>query len=581
VYIDEQDKTSSLTSKRQLRSFRCIIFFQFFLIAVFLVLISRCFYLQLNRNGHYSAICDSQNGFIVQQPQRGAILDSRARLLVASNKVNTIFVEPRRIKNPEKTAVLLAPVLKVEAREIYQNIINAKNPGFLRIKVDADFDQCENAKKIKGVNVISEWRRNYVAGRLASHVVGFTSADNRGLGGIELQYDQKLRGKEGKTFFTADISRRPIKPNPDSFRSNDGVGIILTIDSTIQEFARSELIKRFEEYEAESAMAIVAEPKTGAILAMVSIPDFDPAQVGKTDPNYFLNHAINDQFEPGSILKPIVMAIGLDTGAVNTNDTIFCEDGFYHGKGFGSIREYRYYKYGTLSMRNILVKSSNIGMAKIGQKLGKERLYNGLKLFGFGSKTGLDLAGETSGVLWPTRTWTGYSLTRIPFGQEITTTGIQIVRAYCILANGGKAVQPYLVKAVVDNDGEIVQLEKPPVGIGYVISPEVAKWIVTEALVGVVEEGTGKRAKLEKWKVFGKTGTANIAKEDEKGYSMDNYVASFVAGAPAEDPKIIVLVSIRKPNKSLGKGYAGGAVASPVAAKIIEKTLTYLEKNPY
>jgi cell division protein FtsI/penicillin-binding protein 2 len=216
-------------------------------------------------------------------------------------------------------------------------------------------------------------------------------------------------------------------------------------------------------------------------------------------------------------------------------------------------------------------------MAKVGQRLGKDKLYRGLRLFGFGKKVGIDMPGEANGLLWDTSHWTGYSVTRIPFGQEITVTAIQLVRAFCILANSGRIVRPFLVKAIVDNDGEITELKRPLPPVGYVVKPEVAEWIVRDALVGVVNEGTGKRAKLDRWQVFGKSGTANIAKSDERGYSDSDYVASFIAGAPAEDPAIVVLVSIRKPNKKLGKNYTGGVVASPVAGKIIEKTLNYLE----
>ncbi|MGD9110515.1 MAG: penicillin-binding protein 2, partial [Phycisphaerales bacterium] len=311
-----------------------------------------------------------------------------------------------------------------------------------------------------------------------------------------------------------------------------------------------------------------------------SLPDFDPNNMNG-DPNCLRNRAVSDQFEPGSMLKPIAAAIALDTGIVNTYERIFCEDGSYSGKGFGRIGEYDNHKYGNLTVREILVKSSNIGMAKIGQRLKRQKLYNGLKLFGFGKKTGIDLPGEVPALLRPPGQWTGYSETRIPFGQEITVTAIQMVRAFCVLANGGHAVTPYVVKAVVDNEGNIIKLNRPSPPVGYVIKPEVAKWLVTDALVGVVNErdngGTGWRAKLDKWQVFGKTGTANIAKSDSRGYSNRDYIASFIAGAPAENPEIVVLVSVRKPNRSLGKGYTGGAVASPVAGKIIEKTLTYLQ----
>jgi cell division protein FtsI/penicillin-binding protein 2 len=229
-------------------------------------------------------------------------------------------------------------------------------------------------------------------------------------------------------------------------------------------------------------------------------------------------------------------------------------------------------------VREILVKSSNIGMAKIGQKLGKDKLYDGLERFGFGRKTGIDLPGEAEGLLWPADKWTGYSITRIPFGQEISTTAIQLLTAFCTLANGGHPVRPFVVRATVNNKGEITKLNQPPPAVGFVVKPEVAKWIVENALVGVVNEGTGQKAKLEKWQVFGKTGTANIARSDKRGYSEDEFIASFIVGAPVEEPKVMVLVSIRRPNKHLGKGYSGGEVAAPVAARIIEKTLNYLER---
>ncbi|KPK42580.1 MAG: hypothetical protein AMJ65_07460, partial [Phycisphaerae bacterium SG8_4] len=315
--------------------------------------------------------------------------------------------------------------------------------------------------------------------------------------------------------------------------------------------------------------------RSGAILAMVSLPDFDPAKVGTTDPDNFRSRTLTDMYEPGSILKPIVTAIALDAGVVNTTEKIFCEHGDYHGEGFGRIGEYKE-GFGDLTVREILINSSNIGMAKIGQRLGKERLYEGLKLFGFGENTGIELPGEIHGWLSTPDEWTGYSVTRIPFGQEISVTAMQLIRAYCILANGGRLVSPFLVRAIVDSNGKITELKRPPPPVGYIVKSEVAKWVVGEAMVGVVNEGTGKRAQLDDWQVFGKTGTANIANSDSRGYSNRDYVASFISGAPAENPAIVVLVSIRKPNRSLGKGYTGGVVSSPVAREIIRRTLKYL-----
>jgi cell division protein FtsI/penicillin-binding protein 2 len=556
---------------------RITIFFLLLVIAAFLSLIARCFYLQYYNGSHYNDVSISQQKALVNwQSQRGSILDSRGRVLAASNRVDTIFVEPRNILDVKDISSALAEVVNIPADEICRMIIEGQNPGFVKIKSDATFDETDKARKIRGVGVQSNWQRHYPLGRLTSSIVGFTSIDNRGIEGIELKYDANLCGTSMQNIFFADVKRRPIRLKEQNGVLNDGVGIILTIDSTIQQFVRDELSKQLEAFEAESAVSVVADPKTGAILAMVSIPDYDPMNRSNEDVNNFRTRVITDWYEPGSIIKPIITAIAVDAGAINKNDVIYCENGNYHGKGFGSIKEYSD-GFGNLSVKEILVKSSNIGMAKIGQKVGRQKLYEGLKLFGFGSPTGIELPGEIGGLLRPVDEWTGYSVTRIPFGQEICVTAMQLVRGFCILANGGRLVNPYLVKAIVDNNGEIIQARHPAAPVGYLIKREVADWIVQDCLVGVVNEGTGTRAKLKKWQVFGKTGSANIALADDRGYSEDNYIASFICGAPAEDPQIVVLVSIRKPNKKLKKGYTGGVVASPVAAAIVEKTLTYLE----
>lgn len=564
-----------------MRIVRVTIFLFLLLITAFLGLAGRCFYLQYFEGGQYLDISiRQQRRLVTQKPHRGEILDCRGRVLAASNKKQMIFAEPRIIKNPENVSRKVAPILGMQSQDVFRAIVNSRNPGFAKLNGNASQEQCQGVRAIYGIGVDSQWRRVYPMGPLLAHVVGFTSIDNRGLTGLELEYDKELAGVPRQNIFLADAGRRPIVLKEHNGEYSDGVGIVLTLDATIQQFARSELLAQYRKYEAEAAIAVVAEPITGAILAMVSIPDFEPNDVRFSDPNTFRNRALSDQFEPGSIMKPIAAAIALDAGAVNTHEKIFCEHGHYSGRGFGSIGEYRQ-GFGDLTVREVLINSSNIGMAKIGQRLGKEKLYRGLRLFGFGRRTAIDLPGETEGFLRPVDEWTGYSITRIPFGAEITVTAMQMVRAFCILANGGRLVRPYVVRAVVDNDGRITKLRRQQnTGVGYVISPDVAEWIVTEALVGVVNEGTGKRAKLDKWQVFGKTGTANIAKAGERGYSDKNYVASFICGAPAEQPAVIVLVSIRKPNKSLGRGYTGGAVASPVAAKILEKTLTYLKVPP-
>ncbi|HUV62678.1 MAG TPA: penicillin-binding protein 2 [Sedimentisphaerales bacterium] len=558
-----------------MRSIRLTIFLSLLLIGSFLGLTGRCFYLQYYKADHYTQACLRQQVYTHLQPQRGAILDCRGRVLAASNKVQIIFAQPGAIEDAKTTSSELAPFVDMGAHEICKLILESRNPGFVKIKTTSDANECAAALRIHGIGVQSDGQRHYPTGRLTANLLGFASLDNRGLEGIELKYDKELRGSPAQNTFLADVQRRPIALKEQGGVLTNGVGIVLTIDSTIQQFVRDELVRQYESYEAESAVAVVAEPKTGAILAMVSLPDFDPAEAGSTDPNHFRSRAITDWYEPGSIIKPFTVAAALDAGVVNKTEKIFCENGSYSGKGFGRIGEYRR-GFGDLTVAEILINSSNIGMAKIGQRLGKDRLYAGMRLFGFGGKTGIELPGEVPGLLRPPGQWTGYSVTRIPFGQEICVTSMQLVRAFCILANGGRLVRPFMVRAVVEANGKITELNQPAPPVGYIIKPEVAEWLVKEALVRVVTEGTGKRAQLKPWQVFGKTGTANIARSDAKGYSDSEYVASFIAGAPADDPAIVVLVSVRKPNRALGKGYTGGVVAAPVAAKIIERTLNYL-----
>lgn len=561
-----------------MRSVRAAVFFLSVLIAVFILLAVRCFYLQNLRRQYFSHLSAAQQeGVIHHSPQRGVILDCRGRLLAASCQIQTVFAEPRNIKKPKSVSARVSEILDMPAHKICRTIVESKNPGYVVLKRGATEKQCEAARKIYGLGIRSEWKRNYPADSLACHVIGFTGDDNHGLAGVELRCDKDLAGSAGQTLFFADLHRRPIRAKQIASSVKDGWGVILTIDSAIQQFTKTALEKQYKNYNAESAVAVVARPKTGEILAMVSLPDFNPNNIRSAKTDCLKNRAVTDAFEPGSLLKPVTAAIAIDAGAVKKNEKIFCERGNYSGKGFGRLTEYENHSFADLTVGEIIVHSSNIGMAKIGQRTGAEKLYRGLSLFGFGQKSGIDLPGEQPGLLRTPEKWTGYSITRIPFGQEISTTAIQIIRAFCILANKGRMVRPFVVKAIVDRDGGIRQMIQPAMQVGYVVRPQLADWLVKKVLVDVVNEGTGQRAKLKHWQVFGKTGTAQMASPGTKGYLQNDYVASFVAGAPAREPQLIVLVSVIKPDLTLGKGYTGGTVAAPVAAEILRKALNYLD----
>jgi cell division protein FtsI/penicillin-binding protein 2 len=542
----------------------------------------RLYYLQIRKSAYYTETSRRQQNLTITQPaQRGAIFDCRGNILAASNTADEVFIEPRRIPNPDdikENATTLQNILHLPGPEICRMVYESKNPGYVKIQSGIDSEQRKAIYKanLPGIGIQNQWLRYYPMGTLTSHLVGFVGTDNRGLAGLELKYGEILQGQDGKEVYLVDVSRSPIGYRPDLYTPpQHGQNLILTIDSTLQQYVRAALLKQMKEYEAESATGIMMDPKTGAILAMVSLPDFDPERFNTEKPECLKNRILTDPYEPGSIIKPIVAAIALDCGAIGYNDVFYCEDGYW---GKYRIGEFGNHRYGNFTVREILIHSSNVGMAKIGVRMGQKNLYDGLKLFGMGQKTGIDLPGEDSGLLYPIPKWSGYSVTRIPFGHEILVNALQITRAYCVLANGGSLVTPHVVKAVVNSQGQITELHQSAPGTGFIIKPAVAHWIVRKALAGVVNEGTGDKAAMENVQVWGKTGTANIALPGG-GYDTSNYVASFVGGAPADDPKVVVMVSIRKPNRHLGKGYSGGRVAAPVAGEILKQALPYLEQG--
>ncbi len=536
----------------------------------------RCFYLQYYKKDYFQQISvKAQRSSFTQQPKRGAILDCCGRILAASYVSDSIFAEPRIVQTKEASQTL-SQITELNANEISQAILTSRNAGYATIINDIRLTEEDRKQiaKIDGIGIESRWRRFYPLGRVAAHVVGFTGTDGEGLAGLELGYDSVLKGKTGGGTFYADAARRPVKLNSFEGFAQDGCDVVLTIDATIQDITRTALQKQVTEYQAQSGVAMVIDPCTGGILSYVSLPDFDPSNLKGVDKESLGNHILCDPFEPGSIIKPIMVAWAIECGAIRPNDVIFCENGSYSGKGFGTIGEYRQ-GYGNLSISEILQHSSNIGMAKIGQKMGAKKTYEGAKLFGFGSRTGIDLPGEDSGIVWPLKFWSGYSVARVPFGHEISTTSLQMANAFCILANHGRPAKLHLVKAVVNGRGNKIKLQESGQTGNYIISEKTARWVIEQALVDVVKQGTGKKAAVEGRVVWGKTGTANIA--NKGNYDEQNYVASFIGGCPAKEPAIVVVVSIRKPNRSLGKGYTGGAAAAPVAKEIIEQTMNYLK----
>ncbi|MBL7214572.1 MAG: penicillin-binding protein 2 [Phycisphaerae bacterium] len=550
-------------------------------LVLFGLLIWRLVHLQFTLRQNFSQSSQRQRSAVVpDHPRRGLILDARGRILAASSKTYHVFAEPRQLMDdPEQlklTALELQSILNEPGWQICQTIDSSLNPGYVKIKKEINLQEKNRIQEahVPGVGIETDWKRSYPAGNLAGHILGFVGAENKGLSGLEMKYESYLAGKQGEQMFFVDNYRRPIGARSAvSSDAEDGLNLVLTIDVVIQRFVYEALQKKLQEYEAESAIGIAMNPWTGAVLAMVSLPDYDPANFSTTPADSMRNRILTDPYEPGSIFKPIVAAIALDAGVIGYDEKFYCENGFW--SAYRGIHDFEGHQYGDLTVREIIVHSSNIGMAKIGLKMNKQQLYDGLRLFGFSERTGIDLPGEDPGLVWSVPRWSKLSITRIPFGHEVLVTPLQICRAYCVFANGGYVVKPHIVRAIVDQQGQVIEDRQPATKTGYILKTQVANWMLQTALTDVVKEGTGDKAVVENGQVFGKTGTANIALPTG-GYDTRNYVASFVGGAPAEKPAVVVLVSIRKPNRSLGKGYSGGRVAAPVVRDILENTLTYL-----
>ncbi len=569
-----------------MRLSKLVISLSLLLTIIFSLLSWRCFYLQYLKKDYYEEKLSKQEQLSIEQrAQRGVIVDSRGRYLAVSRPIEFVFADPVAIGeylNYKEVASKLQDIIDIPSNEICRKLNEKSTSHFVKLKEGLTPVEREKilAARIYGIGVHTDWQRYYPMGSLFCHVVGVEASKKKWSEGLERWYYDLLEGVSGRNTYIVDTFRKPIALSGSSSSAVMGTSIVLTLDSAIQRFVRDALFKRCKEFQAEAGMAIVLEPNTGAILAMSCYPDFDPMNL-TSNPDSRRNRLLTDPFEPGSIFKPIFTVIAMELGVVSEKTKIYCERGNYHGKGFGRIGEYGNHSYGNLTPREIIIHSSNIGMAKMGQmvakKAGKKKMYDSIKLFGFGEKTGVDLPGEVSGILNPLSRWNGYSVTRIPYGQEISVTEMQIAKAYCILANGGKPVIPHLVEAFVDSSGRSIKIQNNSISAGYIVKPEIAKWVVSKAMADVVKEGTGKKAALEDYEVFGKTGTANIAVDGH--YDQKSYVASFAGGAPADNPEIVVVVSIRKPNRSLGKGYTGGTVAGPVVGEIIQKSLDYLHRN--
>jgi cell division protein FtsI/penicillin-binding protein 2 len=561
--------------------------------------LARCVYLQIYHcQPSRDRAIRQQLKLIPQSARRGMIVDRCGRELAVSTQVFTIGADPAVMEDRMEAARQLSPVLDMSGDELYRQLSDNTERHFIRLKREASEAEAARVRSlgIRGVVCQPEYRREYPMGELAAHVVGYTDIDGRGLEGVEAGYDKYLSGEAGIWQLRSDAARRPVGVGGKLESSRDGQVVVLSIDAMIQSIVEQQLGEAVKKFHARGAVGIVMDPRTGEVLAMAVNPTFNPANARQASMDRRRNRILTDPVEPGSVFKPFTAAAAIEGGYARIDQKIYCHEGTYSGKGFGTIREYENHAFASLTVAEILVRSSNIGAAILAQTMGKPHFHKMLRAFGFGQKTGIDLPGEGVGILPPLSRWRDkeYTLTRAAFGQSISVTPIQLIRGFCCFANGGKRVQPRVVKGILSSDSsEVVedflakQNQADTAGTSSavnsdndrVIGEDVAHALVKEALTAVVSrrEGTAHAAYLEGYEIFGKTGTANVPLGNGKrGYAENKFISSFIAGAPAWDPKICVLVMVQEPDRSLRKGYTGGIVAAPVVKEIIEQSLGYL-----
>lgn len=628
-----------------------------------LLLGGRLVQLQWFSRHRFSDQVEQQSTLLEELPARpGEILDRDGRVLATTVAMKSFYIVPSRMtQTPGQWELVrkLADAIEQDADQLQAKIAEQNEKHFLWVRRRiADTEIVDRLNALKWPRDLGgfrdEFMRQYPQGHLAAHVIGGRDIDGVGRGGVEQHLNEYLTGKTGHRRLVLDSRRRVIDMQTDIDKApQHGKSITLSLDMIIQLHAEEELDKVMEKWRAKHSAAIVLDAKTGEVLAMASRPTYDPNDLTHVSDEAWKNQAIAAMYEPGSTFKPFVVGWGIDHGLIRRDESFNCENGTYF---MGRRELHDHHKYGVLNVTDILVKSSNIGMAKIGERIGNAELYRAAVTFGFGKQTGIELPGELAGRLHPLKRWTSYSTGSIPMGQEVAVTPLQLASAYTALTNGGKLISPRLVRGTrtapvgrpwaeklernrrtaekdswfrnislqirnpasrretQDNDETRDELDGFPdlidatseggargdekrdgreneemihvddemplssAIVSKTIRPDVTRWLVESVMTEVIKRGTAKKARLDDYTVFGKTGTAQKRDPATGKYSNRLHVSSFVGGAPAANPRVIVLVMVDEPSTS-GEHF-GGDIAAPPAREIIHKSLIQLGVPP-
>lgn len=545
-------------------------------VGLFGFVIRKAHRLQIVEGSRLREMAEQQYLKAVELPsRRGTIYDRNGSPLALSVEVDSIYANPRMIGDSAvEVGRALSKVLGLDPYVLQKQLAVDRYFAWVKRRVSSQEAKQVRSMKIRGIFLTKESRRFYPNRGLGSTVVGFAGTDSRGLEGIELSFDKWLKGSPMRVSGLRDAMGRHVFNEGAEQNAPSNHDLRLTIDKSIQFETEQALAEAYKEVRPQTGWvaAVVMNPQNGDILAMGSAPSFDPNQYKQAKPWQWRNHALADAFEPGSTLKVFSVATALEVGAIRPQDVFYCERGRWR---VGRYTIHDTHPHDRLDVAGILQKSSNIGVSKIALRLGKDRLYQGLKQFGYGQKLGLELPGARAGLLYSPKRWSDVALSNISFGQGMTTTVLHIAQSFSAIANGGVMMRPRLVLSIRNNQGKTIR--EFPLSSTAVLSKNTADRLLT-MLTGVTEPGgTGTAAALEHFTVAGKTGTAQKVDPVTRSYSTDRWVSSFVGVVPATSPRLVIAVVMNEPG---GDKHYGGEVAGPIFKRIAEQALAYLGVKP-
>ena len=541
----------------------------------------RLIYLQMVKHDEYAGLAAEKH--VIKQPifaERGTILDANSEVLAHNVPVETVVADASRVNDVETTIDLVSNQLQLPRGEVSEKLRSDRRYIVLKREVaKASVDSLRQqlrAKNLRGIYFEQDATRIYPNGTMLCHVIGFTDFDHKGIQGVEGSLDEYLRGQDGYRYIEHNRAGQEIVLYRGQERApRNGYQVHLTIDLNLQNIVENEIDAAMQQYSPKKATIILMRPQTGEILAMANRPAFDLNKRPDAKPEQMKNRAICDMMEPGSTFKIVTAAAAINEHKFGLDSYIFCENGVWN---YGGTPLHDHAAFGDLSVKDILVKSSNIGAAKMAVNLGDQKFYEYIRRFGFGERTGVELPGEIAGLIRPPGSWSKISITHIPMGHEIGVTPLQMATAMCAIANGGKLMTPRIVKSITTADGKAVSTLKPIV-LRQVISPQTANEIGT-ALRGVVSDrGTAAAAAVPGFTIAGKTGTAQKV-GPHGGYEKGKEVVSFCGYLPADHPEFVGFVVLDDAQTKPEQNY-GGQVAGPIFSHIAEKAARYLDLEPH